>query len=529
MHGNQARTSPISMLNGSNNNNTSSVNGNPANYRPQSPFTRTAHPGAVLMSPQSATRSPPPSLQHQQPPQISLSQLISAGNMNISNGNSNDVNNGATNTNNNNNNNNPGSILSYDDMLDRPTYASGGNMPSIQHPIPLSSTSSSPTPVSHMNVFQNNTLNSMNNNNNNNNNNNTFNSVSGQTLLSPRMQSPLLQQYITSSIEQTQPPQQHQQFLDVPSSINILNKTNNNTSILQNNNNNNPTNTPSSGIMQTNGFSQDITRVHHWIQNLSVQQQTIVMDNILSVLGDNVLSYTRSRIDNMLPSSPYPTTMNTSLEDQYNPELLNLDSLLISGNNNNNNNNNNNSNHRVNNKNNINHIHTNTIHNNNTNNNSSMYHPWSPQPVSRKQPVLDMERPKSVDPVMMMMRRNPHQSNSKQMQDNNNLKTHSNNININHINSNNKTTSPITNNSMTPENLTNPLLLRNIPGWLKSLRLHKYSDCLSDLTWQQLVYLNDQELEAKGVTALGARRKLLKAFNIVKDCKENNLIEKSAY
>ena len=41
--------------------------------------------------------------------------------------------------------------------------------------------------------------------------------------------------------------------------------------------------------------------------------------------------------------------------------------------------------------------------------------------------------------------------------------------------------------------------------------------------------MTDEELEVKGVSALGARRKLLKAFNIVKDCKEQNLIDKSAY
>jgi hypothetical protein len=42
------------------------------------------------------------------------------------------------------------------------------------------------------------------------------------------------------------------------------------------------------------------------------------------------------------------------------------------------------------------------------------------------------------------------------------------------------------------------------------LRLHKYTDNLKDMHWQDLVALDDQGLENKGVNALGARRKLLK-------------------
>lgn len=85
------------------------------------------------------------------------------------------------------------------------------------------------------------------------------------------------------------------------------------------------------------------------------------------------------------------------------------------------------------------------------------------------------------------------------------------------------------NNTMTPNNLTDFNLLLNIPMWLKTLRLHKYSESLGDINWEKLIYLDDQDLEKLGVTALGARRKLLKAFNIVKDCKENNLIDPRAF
>lgn len=74
------------------------------------------------------------------------------------------------------------------------------------------------------------------------------------------------------------------------------------------------------------------------------------------------------------------------------------------------------------------------------------------------------------------------------------------------------------NSSMPPE-ISSPELLANIPAWLKLLRLHKYTDCLKDIYWEDLVDLTDQDLEARGVKALGARRKLLKAFEAVKSSK----------
>lgn len=70
--------------------------------------------------------------------------------------------------------------------------------------------------------------------------------------------------------------------------------------------------------------------------------------------------------------------------------------------------------------------------------------------------------------------------------------------------------------SSMPSEIASPELLGNIPAWLKLLRLHKYTDCLKDVHWLELVELGDQELEDKGVKALGARRKLLKAFEAVK-------------
>jgi len=57
-----------------------------------------------------------------------------------------------------------------------------------------------------------------------------------------------------------------------------------------------------------------------------------------------------------------------------------------------------------------------------------------------------------------------------------------------------------------------PEMLNDIPAWLRSLRLHKYTSCFDGLTWQEMVVLDDAALEAKGVAALGARRRLLRTF-----------------
>lgn len=60
-----------------------------------------------------------------------------------------------------------------------------------------------------------------------------------------------------------------------------------------------------------------------------------------------------------------------------------------------------------------------------------------------------------------------------------------------------------------------PALLNDIPAWLRSLRLHKYTPNFEKMKWQDIVILDDAGLEAKGVAALGARRKMLKTFEAV--------------
>ncbi|KAL0092857.1 hypothetical protein J3Q64DRAFT_1695353 [Phycomyces blakesleeanus] len=65
-------------------------------------------------------------------------------------------------------------------------------------------------------------------------------------------------------------------------------------------------------------------------------------------------------------------------------------------------------------------------------------------------------------------------------------------------------------------------LLQDIPAWLRSLRLHKYNPIFETWKWQEMVKLNDEALSEKGVSALGARRKMLKVFEQVKlHCEQN--------
>lgn len=68
------------------------------------------------------------------------------------------------------------------------------------------------------------------------------------------------------------------------------------------------------------------------------------------------------------------------------------------------------------------------------------------------------------------------------------------------------------------EDPLDPALMNDIPSWLRSLRLHKYTDNLSDVKGgvMALAQLSDQDLERRGVSAVGARRKLLKCFEQVK-------------
>ncbi|KAJ5179522.1 hypothetical protein N7492_002732 [Penicillium capsulatum] len=79
--------------------------------------------------------------------------------------------------------------------------------------------------------------------------------------------------------------------------------------------------------------------------------------------------------------------------------------------------------------------------------------------------------------------------------------------------------------SKPPEDPTDPALLKDIPSWLRSLRLHKYTDHLKDLKWTELVELDDKALEERGVNALGARNKMLKVFEQVREARTDGKLD----
>ncbi|GAA6016492.1 hypothetical protein JCM11491_002339 [Sporobolomyces phaffii] len=59
-------------------------------------------------------------------------------------------------------------------------------------------------------------------------------------------------------------------------------------------------------------------------------------------------------------------------------------------------------------------------------------------------------------------------------------------------------------------------LLGDTPAWLRSLRLHKYTPNFDGFGWKDMVKMTDADLEKRGVSALGARRKLTKVFETVR-------------
>ncbi len=76
--------------------------------------------------------------------------------------------------------------------------------------------------------------------------------------------------------------------------------------------------------------------------------------------------------------------------------------------------------------------------------------------------------------------------------------------------------SGITGNTSKGEEDIDPSLLNDIPAWLRSLRLHKYTPNFEGMKWQDVVVMDEAQLEGKGVAALGARRKMLKTFEVVR-------------
>ena len=61
-----------------------------------------------------------------------------------------------------------------------------------------------------------------------------------------------------------------------------------------------------------------------------------------------------------------------------------------------------------------------------------------------------------------------------------------------------------------------PAVLNDVATWLRSLRLHKYTPNFEGMSWKEMVLMDEQALEAQGVAALGARRQMLKTFEVVR-------------
>ncbi|KDQ62060.1 hypothetical protein JAAARDRAFT_170214 [Jaapia argillacea MUCL 33604] len=71
-------------------------------------------------------------------------------------------------------------------------------------------------------------------------------------------------------------------------------------------------------------------------------------------------------------------------------------------------------------------------------------------------------------------------------------------------------------NNKKDEEEVDPKVLEDVAGWLRSLRLHKYTPNFEGMNWRQMVVMNEEQLEQHGVAALGARRKMLKTFEAVR-------------
>lgn len=102
----------------------------------------------------------------------------------------------------------------------------------------------------------------------------------------------------------------------------------------------------------------------------------------------------------------------------------------------------------------------------------------------------------------------------------NNSKKNNNNSSNNNSNNNNSNINE-NNGTNLPRDIASDALLEDIPAWLKTLRLHKYTDNLKHLKWQEMVVLDDEGLTSLGVSTVGARNKLLKSFKYV--CEQKGL------
>ena len=60
--------------------------------------------------------------------------------------------------------------------------------------------------------------------------------------------------------------------------------------------------------------------------------------------------------------------------------------------------------------------------------------------------------------------------------------------------------------------------MKNVPDWLKSLRLHKYTNLIMSLDYQDMLELTEEKLEEMKVTK-GAARKITNSIQKLKEIK----------
>ena len=61
-----------------------------------------------------------------------------------------------------------------------------------------------------------------------------------------------------------------------------------------------------------------------------------------------------------------------------------------------------------------------------------------------------------------------------------------------------------------------PAVLNDVATWLRSLRLHNYTPNFEGMTWKEMLLMDEQAFETQDVAALGARKKVLKTFEVVR-------------
>ncbi|KAE9553642.1 hypothetical protein FO519_003143 [Halicephalobus sp. NKZ332] len=75
--------------------------------------------------------------------------------------------------------------------------------------------------------------------------------------------------------------------------------------------------------------------------------------------------------------------------------------------------------------------------------------------------------------------------------------------------------SQISSNNSNNYGICNPGM-KDVPTWLKTLRLHKYTQMFQDLTYDEMMNLDDKKLEVRKVTK-GARKKILQSLEKLKE------------